>query len=500
MAKRVSAETITEITSSPGFAPPGAPLTPPSPEKLVDDIRQSLDARIEKFTRLLGGDLPEEDFRRATESLERARHHRDALDDMVREVPEGFKLVPVLYSKITQDQNAAVHDEYLSHVRTRFLKFIGEHHADAARAAGICETGIERMKLGLDPADAQGRPYDMNIDHIVERAGSGLWAIGKEKDPDQKAEVEDKFRQNHFGNLILIPTKIHEYKNTLNSLQRIGDLKPGESKWILMMTPERSDKHPAFVCPPQTPGSRWDVLGVKPRDAFNEIHHADFVVKQANDRLREFRASPVVDKGLQAVEEIARRYKRNAADMANDNIKGRRSLSAIFNDVIAHDEAAQENEKMLRPALKEAAENLSRIFDNLADNLGGPKGNALLQNFGGFYRSGSMRALREAAAKLPMAEAKQLTDICKAIDTDMDVLMPPRKRDNNNGPAPAPQGGKDGRKDGGGKARKNFNGKSGGKNQRKGRNDNSLSTPGEGWKKNKRKKKRNGSRTRDWRE
>ena len=87
MAKRVSAETITEITSSPGFAPPGAPLTPPSPEKLVDDIRQSLDARIEKFTRLLGGDLPEEDFRRATEALARARPHRGALDERVREVP-----------------------------------------------------------------------------------------------------------------------------------------------------------------------------------------------------------------------------------------------------------------------------------------------------------------------------------------------------------------------------------------------------------------------------
>lgn len=491
MAQRVSAETITEITSSPGFVPPGKLPTPPSREELIEQIRQSIENRIDKFTRLLSGPLSEEDQRRATESLERAKTHKQQFAQTIGEIPEGFKLVPVLYSKITQDQNAAVHEEYLSNVRSRFLKFIGENHADAARALGICEHGIARMQQGLDPSDKDGRPYDMNIDHIIERAGSGLWADSKEKDPDQKTEVEDKFRQNHFGNLILIPTKIHDFKNTLNGLQRIGDLQPGESKWILMLTPERSDSNPNFICPPQTPGSRWDVLAVRPKDPFSDIHHADFVVKQALDRLREFRANPVADKGLTAVEEIARRYKRDVVDMADDNIKGRRTLAKIFNDVIEHDESARELEKLLRPLLKETAENLTGAFDQVAENLGGPKGGKLLHNFNGFYRSNALRTLREHVAKLPMAEAKQVADICKVIDVDMNVLMPPRPRETSSSANPhqrspaRPESG-----------RNKFNGKS----KRRGRNDNSLSAPGEGWQKNKggKGKKRNGSRHRDW--
>jgi hypothetical protein len=486
LAKRVSAETITEITSSPGFAPPGKVSTPPSPEDIIQSTRRELDERIKKFTSLLAGNLTEEDELRARESLEKARFQRQQFDQLLNEVPEGFKLAPVYYSKITQEQNGAVHEEYLSNVRSRFLKFIGENHADAARALGVCEHGIERMKMGLDPADKEGRQYEMNIDHIVERAGSGLWAMGKEKDPDQKPEVEDKFRQNHFGNLILIPTKIHDYKNTLNGLQKIGNLQPGEGKWILMMTPERSEQKPAFICPPQTPGSRWDVLAVKEKDPFDEIHHADFTVKQAADRLREFRANPVVDKVLLTVEEVARGYKRDVAQMANDNIKGRRSLSKIFNDVLDHDEAAREAEKLLAPALKEVSDNLTRAFDNVADNLGGSKGTRLLHNFNGLFRSGAMRGLRENVAKLPMAEAKQLADICKVIETDLNVLIPPKPRSENDSAY----------KDGGNKARKNFNGQS----KRQPRNDNAAAPKQDGWKKKKKSKKRNGSRNHPWRE
>ncbi|MDP2206236.1 MAG: hypothetical protein Q8K65_08015 [Alphaproteobacteria bacterium] len=482
MAQRVSAETITEITSSPGFVPPGKVSTPPSPEDIIQTARKELDERIAKFTRILAGNPTEEDGRRARESLDKARFQRKQFDQLLNEVPEGFKLVPVYYSKITQDQNGAVHEEYLSNVRTRFLKFIGENHADAARALGVCEHGIERMKMGLDPADKEGRQYEMNIDHIIERAGSGLWAVGKEKDPDQKPEVEDKFRQNHFGNLILIPTKIHDYKNTLNGLQKIGTLQPGEGRWILMMTPERSEQNPAFICPPQTPGSRWDILSVKEKDPFNEIHHADFTVKQAADRLREFRTNPVVDKALQAIEEVARTYKRDVAQMANDNIKGRRSLSKIFNDVLEHDEAAREAEKLLAPALKEVANNLTKCFDGVADNLGGDKGNKLLHNFNGFFRSNAMRTLRENTAKLPMPEAKEIADICKTIEADLNMLIPPKPRSEERSAEGKPKG----------DARKNFNGQS----ARKPRNDNAAAPKQGGWKKKKKNKDKNKSNDR----
>lgn len=472
MAKRVSAETITEITSSPGFVPPGKAPTPPSPADIINRTRAELDERIAKFTRVLAGDLTEEDDRRARESLDKARSQRKQFDELLDQVPEGFQLVPVYYSKITQDQNGAVHEEYLSNVRARFLKFIGENHADAARALGVCENGIARMKMGLDPADKDGRQYDMNIDHIIERAGSGLWANSKEKDPDQKPEVEDKFRQNHFGNLILIPTKIHDYKNTLNGLQKIGTLQPGEGRWILMMTPERSEKNPAFICPPQTPGSRWDVLATREKDPSNQIHHADFIVKQAADRIRDVRANPLVDKALLTIEEIAKGYNRDAAQMANDNIKGRRSLSKIFNDVLEHNPSALEASQLLGPALKETADNIAKAFDGVADNLGGDKGGKLLYNFSGFFRSSAMRSLRENVAKLPLPEAKEVSDVCRVIEADLDMMMPPKPKTDSRAAEARPKG----------DASKKFNGQS----ARKPRNDN-VPQQG-GWKKKKKNK------------
>lgn len=430
MAIRVSAETITEITSSPGFAPPGKNATPPSAEDIIKSTRKDIDARIDKFNRLLSGPLSGEDNLRARESLTKAKADKELYETALKEVPEGFKLVPVLYSKITQEQNGAIHSEYLSNVRSRFLKFVGENHADGARKLGICEHGIERMKQGLDPADSEGRPYEMNIDHIIERAGSGLWANSKEKDPDQAPEVEDKFRQNHFGNLILIPEKIHNYKNTLNNLQRIGQLQPGESKWILMMVPERNELNAGFICPPQTKGSRWDILAVRPKDPARDTHHADFIVKQTNDRVREFRAIPVAERTMQVIEAIAQNYNRDAVDMANDTIKGRRSLSQIFNDLIEHDEKAREINNLMRPMLKEAAASIHKAFETAIDHLGDPeRGQKLLANFAGFFRGGAMKTLRDQASKLPLTEAAEIQKLCKTIEGDLDMLMPPKPRD-----------------------------------------------------------------------
>ncbi len=430
MAKRVSAETITEITSSPGFALPGRSSNSPSSDDIIQSTRLDIAARVDKFTRALSGALSGEDTLRARESLTKAQVDKEQFETALKEVPEGFKLVPVLYSKITQEQNGAIHEEYLTNVRSRFLQFIGENHAEAARKLGICDTGIERMKRGLDPADSEGRPYEMNIDHIIERAGSGLWANSKEKDPDQNAEVEDKFRQNHFGNLILIPEKIHNYKNMLNNLQRISQLQPGESKWVLMMVPERNEQNAGFICPPQTPGSRWDILAVRPHDPARDTHHADFIVKQTNDRIREFRSNPIADKTLQAIEEVARKYKRSVVDMADDRVKGRGSLSKIFNDLLDHDEAARDIEKLMRPLLKECAASINKAFESAVDNMGDPvKGQKLIASFAGFFRGGAMKTLRDQASKLPVPEAKEISDLCATIERDLDMIMPPKQRE-----------------------------------------------------------------------
>lgn len=427
MAKRVSAETITEITSSPGFVPSGKALNTPSSDDIIQSTRLDIAGRIEKFENALLRANSHEDTLRARESLNKAVADKQHFETALKEVPEGFKLVPVFYSKVKQEENAAIHEEYLTNVRSRFLQFVGENHADAARKLGLCDHAIERMKRGLDPADSEGRPYEMNIDHIVERAGSGLWAQSKAKDPDASADTEDKFRQNHYGNLILIPEKIHNYKNMLNNLQRMSLLQPGESKWILMMVPERNEQNAGFICPPQTPGSRWDILAVRPHDPARDTHHADFVVKQTNDRVREFRSNPAAEKTMQGIEALAEQYKRSAVDMADLRIKGRGNLSKIFNDLLAEDETARNMDKLVRPLMTEATGSINKAFESAIDNLGDPeRGQRLMASFAGFFRGGAMRTLRDQASKLPTPEAKELTDLCRTIERDLDMIMPPK--------------------------------------------------------------------------
>jgi len=423
LTKRVSASTITEITASPGFAPSGKDPSPPTVSELQDKIRKDIDDYI-AFRKSQLDAQPKDDIDpRVQQNYDKAVARRAQFEDMISDVPAGFRLVPVRYSKISQDENAAIHNEYLKHVRSRFLQFVGENYAEDLRALGICETGIERMRKGLDPADETGRPYEVNIDHIIERSGSGLWAKSKETDPDQKSEVEPKFRQNHFGNLILLPEEIHEYKNTLNNIQRVGDLQPGQSKWILMMVPERNDKQPGFVCPPQQKGSRWDVLRQRPNDPFRKISHAAFTVDQANDRYNEFVENPLVEKGLKTVAELARRQKKTVAEAAADNRPGKRNIAKIFNDILDHDLKARHHADMrLKPALEETTKVVSSLFNEVAGYDDRRKIASLTRNFAEFYYSKDMQKLRARAAELPFEETLEMQRTFSRIDTELTQL------------------------------------------------------------------------------
>jgi hypothetical protein len=423
LTKRVSATTITEITASPGFAPLGNDSSPPAVSVLQDKIRKDLDDYIAFRKGQLDAEPLHNIDPKVQQNYDKAVARRETFEEIIKDVPAGFQLVPVQYAKISQDENAAIHSEYLNNVRSRFLQFVGENHADDLKALGICDAGIERMRKGLDPADETGRPYEVNIDHIIERSGSGLWANSKETDPDQKAEVEPKFRQNHFGNLILLPEEIHEYKNTLNNIQRIGDLQPGQSKWILMMVPERNDLQAGFVCPPQQKGTRWDVLRQRPNDPFRKVSHAAFTVDQANARYNEFTDNPLVEKALKAVAEVAQRQKKTVAEAAADNRPGKRSLSKIFNDILDHDLKARHHADMnLKPALEETTKVVSGLFNEVADYEDRRKKMALVRNFAEFYQSKAMQKLRARADELPFDETLDLQLTFKRIDVELAQL------------------------------------------------------------------------------
>jgi len=137
-------------------------------------------------------------------------------------------------------------------VRPEFMRYLAENHAAELTALGISQRGIERMKRKLDPVDENGRLYDVNIDHIIERYGGGKVSTTQEVDPQMPRGSSATYLANHFSNLLLLPTHVHEMKNSLNEFQRAANTPYGQSKWILMLVPETGPGHAGYVAQPQS--------------------------------------------------------------------------------------------------------------------------------------------------------------------------------------------------------------------------------------------------------
>ncbi len=255
--KKVSADTITELSGS-AAASPGVGGTPPTTQQMIDQIRGQLTTRIESLSKSAQHaqkTAPPQKGKGSTTafkiSYDRAVEDLQEFENIVAKVPNGFRLAPVLYTTIKQDQNAHIYDQFGDYVRPQFMRYLAEKHAGELSALGICQQGIDRMEKGLDPVDPNGRLYDVNIDHIIERFGGGKVSLTKEVDPLMPAGSKPTYLVNHFSNFILLPTPLHDLKNSLNELQRAANTPYGQSKWILMMVPEVCADHSGYVAQPQ---------------------------------------------------------------------------------------------------------------------------------------------------------------------------------------------------------------------------------------------------------
>lgn len=190
-----------------------------------------------------------------------------------------------------------------------------------------------------------------------------------------------------------------------------------------MMVPERNDKQPGFVCPPQPKGARWDVLRQRPNDPFRKISHAAFTVDQANERYIEFTDNALVEKALKTVAEMARRQKKSVAEAAADNRPGKRNLSKIFNDILDHDLKARHQADMnLKPALAETTKVVSGLFGEVVEYDDRRKAASLARNFSEFYHSKDMQKLRARAEELPFEETLDMQRTFKRIDVELAQL------------------------------------------------------------------------------
>jgi hypothetical protein len=259
----VAADTITSLTSMPDFARDIPPA--PSKKELVHETRQILQhileheqQRLQRRMRATGGLAAE--FSRAAD---RAQERITFFDDVLKNVPEGYRIVPVFYdtvlermrqNNLTELTQKHVHLEFRREVKPLFLQHLAENHSGALGALGICAHGIERMRNGQDPVDKDGRFYPVSVDHIVERAGAGYWSVNKAVDPHAQPGTPPQARVNHFSNLILMPDNIHRIKNAFNAAQFSDDHNASlRRRWMLMLAPVRNERYSGYVSPPLHP-------------------------------------------------------------------------------------------------------------------------------------------------------------------------------------------------------------------------------------------------------
>lgn len=433
MSKIVSADTITEITrnAARGKKKPGpAPAVDDVKREMFAEINKLCDPEIPKWKDRDPKDVPTEEEKK----VYRARSQRRWLREAFKNIPEGFKLAPVLYNRISTEENRDIQREFSNRVRPQFMRYIATHHADDLKDLGMSEHAIDRMKRGLDPADEQGRLYDVNVDHIVERAGSGKMGLEKAVDPLMPKGSKPTYKVNHFSNLILMTESLHNgVKNAINAPQQLPNLKPGQSKWSIMVIPERDEKNPKFVFVPK----REEIaqLGIRFRKmSFHDnLDHTGYLIGQSLDELERFSSQPAMKQTLDKLDEIAAEYDMTAAEaLAGTGAEAREAKEKIwqaFETAIRKDEdLSRWYHARIRSVLTDAVDAMeNRVAE--ASERGARRSN--WNSFMKLYRSQKLKKLRAIAERIPANGSGSILQRLQALDGKIAGIDTARKHEYN---------------------------------------------------------------------
>ncbi|MCE9508206.1 MAG: hypothetical protein K8R48_07860 [Alphaproteobacteria bacterium] len=422
MTKKVSADNISELSKNAGFSG-SAKGAPPTPQEMIEQIRAALKARVESLAQSAAAAKAAETDPAAPPSAFEISHQRALKSQrnfelLAANVPKGFRLTPVLYSKIEHDHNDQVYDEFKKEVRRNFLKYVAAHHADELARLGICPHGLERMKKGLDPADENDMLYEVNIDHIIERSGGGKMSLQKAPDPLQPGSGKT-YLVNHFDNLILLPEHVHEAKNMLNDAQQAAQTPYGDSKWVLMLIPETGPAQSGFVAAPQDQTHYLHGLNLRQQDAAKRISHASFVADQLQQALQEFRQNPGIDGMLKTAESVAVRQQKTVVNMMQEEEKSgavkKPSLKDVFNAAVAKSPAQKDMlENSVKPVMNDVARQIKAAFDEVSARPGANDEN--YRNFIHFYQGKKIGGVRQGIENLPLEEAARLSETFQQLD------------------------------------------------------------------------------------
>ncbi len=395
--RKADTKTITALTAESGFGD-GVTETPPAADQMIAQIRDRLASQVKALAKACQQAHPDNSRPTLFDiAYPLAVQRLQQFDEVIENIPKGFVLAPVLYSKIKRAENDTVWKEFGSRVQHSFFAFLANDHSEELRALGICERGIKRMKAGRAPVNEDGVPYFMNVDHIIERAGAGQLSTRKEVDPLMPPDSEPTYSVNHFSNLILLSEEAHAYKNFLNELQEVARCRPGDSKWVLMMVPEASLGYSGFVAQQQDPQHPLHGLSLRTKDPSAKIAEIEDTIGQAHSLVEAFRNDAM----------IAGIIKRNKKT-GSFNGKSKYDFNKISAEIGGNEARRIAIEDYLRPSIQHVFWHLRDIFNSSSARKVSPEKQQLRIRF---LEQENLEQLRQSFFGLPsIEEAKRLQD------------------------------------------------------------------------------------------
>jgi len=260
--ERVSSENIGYISSQSNCKNEFGRVKYYSSEELIKVIKKDLEQKIEdarKTEQKMRGSFSYEgnggygdSFKDRVKKLENLKRE---LSNLFKDgIPEGFEISPVLVNpRLSQKQLEYTSKEYFDDVRSDFIKEVALREEEDLKEQGVSKYVISLMKKGHILYSA----FPYNIDHILERANSEAFSQEKAIDPNNYRSQKSVLKVNHFNNLIMLPEKVHEFKNILKRIQL--DIYEGEDnpRYFLMLAPkvdENGVRH--YLSTPQSKGSK----------------------------------------------------------------------------------------------------------------------------------------------------------------------------------------------------------------------------------------------------
>jgi hypothetical protein len=419
----ISADTITELSRELAPDAGSAPTASEMIESLRARLGENLDAAriLEREERRKG---PKGPFNLAANY---AKRDSDTLEYIMKNVPKGFRLAPVWHAPLDDNQKRLVLNDYKSVVRP-FLRHVATHYPHELAALGIGRRGIRELQHGLEPFDNDHTPYNLSIDHIVERGGAGRRGVDKAFDPLNPGALKPRYLVNHFENMILLPQQVHDFKNALLHLQMPSARLRNKEQWVLTLAPVRDENNAGFVCPPQPAKHRLRGLQRRAHTALRCIVRAAAAANMTTAAIGEMKSHPALRPLMRLFRNIANDNRGTVAELAVERRTGVPDLAGQFADVAAAEPriGAQERD-IVRPAIADMAAQIAHVFNETAAADGRPEGAALYRKFRRFHRSGNLKKLRRAVGSLPFAEAAAMMDVLRDVDRRFEDMVAARR-------------------------------------------------------------------------